>query len=59
MTEKEIDKPEVLEFLKQTRIIIRQLKIFKGTKSYVVEESLIKKAVEDLSRSVDEYLEGE
>lgn len=51
--------PEVLEFLKTTRILIRQLKIFKKIEICEENRDLLKQAVEKAKVSIDSYLEGE
>ncbi|EOD01457.1 hypothetical protein [Caldisalinibacter kiritimatiensis] len=52
------NKPDVLELLKLTRTLIRQIKFFNKIELSSEEEEIVRKSLKKLRRKIDDYLEG-
>lgn len=50
---------DVIECMKLTRILIRQIKLFKKIEVPGEEEEMIRKSLKKLRNRIDNYLEGE
>jgi len=56
MRNKKIERPEVLEYLKTTRTLIRQLKQFGALKISEYDKEQIDKGLMKLRAQIDDYL---
>lgn len=53
-----VPKPDVLEFLKLVRTLVRQMKFFSKTELSNDEEDIIRESLKKLREKIDNYLEG-